>query len=318
MHSPDEKYARLGYHFRSDADRAGVFTQVSLSGVSMWMSDGRGDRRVGFVLPAGFSPGLVRNYSERPGESVDDSVRPMTLIVTAVPEFATYAVFAGLTGLGLAAGCKPQFRKRTEPPLSSFKPHPHPSMFSRPLKSSLRSLCARNTIVTLSLVVFLCLAVALPAQTVVSLNKPATVSGSYSSVPQNAVDGDNSTYWNSGGASGWLTVDLGTVYSLDQITVLGGITNNYILSRSIDGNSWFTVASGVWPGGSSPPPPETWNLGGAEGRYIKYESPGNGVNWVALHEMTVTAIPEPSTYAAWLGLGALGFAAYRRRQKRSS
>ncbi len=38
----------------------------------------------------------------------------------------------------------------------------------------------------------------------------------------------------------------------------------------------------------------------------------------SLDNVTLTAVPEPSTYAALLGLGALGFVAYRRRVKSAS
>jgi hypothetical protein len=36
---------------------------------------------------------------------------------------------------------------------------------------------------------------------------------------------------------------------------------------------------------------------------------------VGIDDVHITAVPEPSAYAALAGLGVLGFAAYRRRRR---
>ena len=53
------------------------------------------------------------------------------------------------------------------------------------------------------------------------------------------------------------------------------------------------------------------------GQLSKITINGQSVSFGSAGEL-ISAIPEPSTYAAWLGLGALGFAAYRRRQRRAA
>lgn len=160
---------------------------------------------------------------------------------------------------------------------------------------------------------------ALHAQIVVSLNKPATASAEYYPAA-NAVDGNFGTHWNAGGYAGWLIVDLGSVYSLHQITLVGyanlgpdsGRTNDYSLYRSDDASTWNFVGAGTFVENTHPS--DRWDLAGASGRYIKYETVASSTNWGALIEMSVTAIPEPSAFAAGAGLVAFGVAAARKRR----
>ena len=90
----------------------------------------------------------------------------------------------------------------------------------------------------------------------VALGKNATASsvngGSDAAL---AVDGDASTFWNSGKMSpAWFQVDLGSVHSIDQISLsfawanpgdTGGvpIRHSFTLQASVDGQSWSDIGS---------------------------------------------------------------------------
>ena len=90
----------------------------------------------------------------------------------------------------------------------------------------------------------------------VALNKKATASSVNSgSDAALAVDGDASTFWNSGKMSpAWFQVDLGSVHSIDQISLsfawanpgdTGGvpIRHSFTLQASVDGQSWSDIGS---------------------------------------------------------------------------
>ncbi len=76
-----------------------------------------------------------------------------------------------------------------------------------------------STIITLSALFLILASVAIAddSDTNIALNQPATASGMYApyEIP-NALDGDESTYWNAGGYAGhWIEIDLG------QDTIIG-------------------------------------------------------------------------------------------------
>ena len=103
----------------------------------------------------------------------------------------------------------------------------------------------------------------------------------------------------------------------DQLWLLYSNTKVLVASYSNDGGSTFLTGA-------------TYDLDGAE---AGYEPPLNGgftlellasVNNIgsavtsgqmSFDNLSVSAVPEPSTYAALAGLGALGFAVWRRRRK---
>ena len=107
-------------------------------------------------------------------------------------------------------------------------------------------------------------------------------------------------------------------------------STNVLLQMSFNADTKVLVASYSNDGGSTFLTGATYDLDGAE---AGYEPPLNGgfalelltsVNNIgsavtsgqmSFDNLSVSAVPEPSTYAALAGLGALGFAVWRRRRK---
>lgn len=100
--------------------------------------------------------------------------------------------------------------------------------------------------------------------------------------------------------------------------------NNDLLAA----NTTYWIVAGVTSGSGS----YRWNVATGDNYQMATWTPVDafaqssnaGVDWSVLtagsanpylYEVTVSAIPEPSTYAALAGLGALGLACWRRRQK---
>ncbi len=148
-----------------------------------------------------------------------------------------------------------------------------------------------------------------------ALNQPVTVSSSQDSAHDGtkAVDGDLSTYWQSkqvkgkrGPSSEWITVDLGSNASIDQV-VLEWDTNyatGYTIQVSGDGSSWNTVFSTNSEDGGN----DTIALSVASARYVRMESTAwsdySLRNWLKefevygiISETTPTDTPTPTSTA---------------------
>lgn len=88
---------------------------------------------------------------------------------------------------------------------------------------------------------------AVPSESLVSQGK--TASAGYSEEgygPENAVDGDPSTYWDGGSASQWWQLDLGEETPLTRLVLRnyddGARYYHYIIQASCDGVNWVTAA----------------------------------------------------------------------------
>ena len=148
--------------------------------------------------------------------------------------------------------------------------------------------------------------------------------------PHSAVD---NSYWLSADnthAGQWVQVDLGTAYQISSIVLYD--THNHIhndrgtrdfhLFLSSDGSSFATVAISAFSQA------EWLNQTGLAftlnnaARYVRFNVDstfgccGAGLAEMEVYGAAVTAVPEPETYAMMLaGLGLLGYAARRRKQK---
>jgi hypothetical protein len=95
-----------------------------------------------------------------------------------------------------------------------------------------------------------------PSAAPISRGKSVTASNQLSDSPaSNAVDGDTTTIWNSGkftsstfgGGPQWITIDLGTTYSISEVKLTfvqtpAGFSTNYIYG-SVDGSTWTLLFS---------------------------------------------------------------------------
>jgi hypothetical protein len=114
-------------------------------------------------------------------------------------------------------------------------------------------------------------------------------SGSYSSfLPENAVDKDMSTMWNSGGyAPKWIYFDLGIKRPISEVRVLAGSgvpsgITHYDIQVSDDAVAWTTVAnassSGVWGATQV----------SASARYVRLNiTSHSGGSWIALLDVQI-------------------------------
>jgi hypothetical protein len=117
---------------------------------------------------------------------------------------------------------------------------------------------------------------------------------------------------------GFSAVEVGTGDATDVNLRLAWDAGTQVLSSyySFDGTNYTALATFN--------PVSQWTGGSAAGGYF-FEVFGNSNAAAAISagsvyadNFAVSAIPEPSTYAAFAGLGALGLAVWRRRQARAA
>lgn len=114
-----------------------------------------------------------------------------------------------------------------------------------------------------------------------------------------------------------LTIDINSNSGYDRVTAGGaanysGSTLALSANGAVTGTTVFDILSGASLGGGT-------FSGLAEGATISSGGYSFTVNYGTVHANTVTltAVPEPQMYAGAAGLGLLGFAAWRRSQKRA-
>jgi hypothetical protein len=150
------------------------------------------------------------------------------------------------------------------------------------------------------------------ATTNLALNQPVTASSDYETfTPQNAVDGNASTYWESSDGAGypqWITVDLGTVQSIGSITLdlppssawatrtetlsVLGSTNNTTFTQIVgSGGYTFNPATGNTVTISLP--------SGTTARYVQLNFTGN-TGWSAAQLSEFEIFPGGATNGSGL------------------
>jgi len=150
-----------------------------------------------------------------------------------------------------------------------------------------------------------------------ALNGTATADNSWNGhVPNNTIDGNNSSYWNSGHfPSAWIEIDLGAEQEIAEINAFvgqlpaGNTVHNIYLDSTLS-HTWnqFTDAGDIL----------TWVLPTKiNAQLIKIETVSSP-SWVSWGEISVlsevSAVPVPA--AAWLfGSGLIGLIGIKRKHK---
>jgi len=166
-------------------------------------------------------------------------------------------------------------------------------------------------------------ALASPASaTSVAANLPSD-SYSASSLASNsgAAAAFNGANWNAGNyGTQWVQVDLGKNYAINGVSLItdqlpDDVTWQQIyVSDTAIGGSWvdLTAVAGH-TGYTATGTLLTFDFSAITGRYVEIVANG-GASWTALGQITVSAVPEPSTYAMLLGgLAMLVWGVRRRR-----
>ena len=147
-----------------------------------------------------------------------------------------------------------------------------------------------------------------------ALNKPATASSTWDTPSYQIAygnDGNPNTPWNGGTHIAWWQVDLGSVRSIDHITVTASDGPNYHMtfqvSWSTDGSNW-TIVNPSWSTGTGTNWSFTFPMFNVAMRYVRYQTLGDaGSDWAGLGELeaigdssTVVAAPAPvPTLSDW-------------------
>lgn len=133
--------------------------------------------------------------------------------------------------------------------------------------------------------------------------------------------GNNNALANTGTAHATLIGTGGEVLGTNRGIESNTLYNvSYVLTRT--GENTLSVALSI-VGGTLVGYSETWTITGTEANPLFTEfdtfaiSLGsvNNFSTLTLYDVSITSIPEPSTAAALLGLGALGLASLRRRRR---
>jgi hypothetical protein len=144
----------------------------------------------------------------------------------------------------------------------------------------------------------------------------ASASTNDGNVPGNTVDGNLGTRWSGGGDGAWLQLDLGSTRPLSRIAVAayrGNERRNVfdVQVATTAGGPWTTLLTRAQTGGTSTSE-QSYDLGGAEARYVRYvghlatlnaggTSPWNSVTEISLFTPdgaptpVPTATPTPTT-----------------------
>ena len=118
----------------------------------------------------------------------------------------------------------------------------------------------------------------------------------------NAVDGDTMTRWATRGESGqaWAILDLAKVYKVDQVLISfykgAERASSFAIEVSVDGINWTRALSHTTASGLSEDF-ESYDLKGAEARFIKYVGYGNTADagtaaWNSVTEMLFIGTPK--------------------------
>lgn len=165
------------------------------------------------------------------------------------------------------------------------------------------------------------------------------------SPPQDAVDGDPATGWATTVFTASLSIDLGRLYSVNQIDLVGiqtglglpiyrGYKLDYTLeAKALAGDPWTTLGTGTLV--HFVDPIDTFALPGTPIRYLRFTASPTTAgphHWAHLREMRVfadpavvptlaaapaaTSVPAPAPLLLWLA-GGLSWSAVARLRRRS-
>ncbi|AOS44034.1 hypothetical protein Verru16b_01095 [Lacunisphaera limnophila] len=130
--------------------------------------------------------------------------------------------------------------------------------------------------------------------------------------------------WGSWNGSAWVRTSTfaSTVDTSDVLLrmTFDATTKNLLLDYSFNAGATFTTGATFDLDGAEAGPAVPYGGGMAIELAVTSRATGSAITagQITFDNFAVTAIPEPSTYAAFAGLGALGLVLWRRRQAKSS